>query len=352
MASRFGERRLEEGAPQTIAWASVSVVVTEVIRMQLRRRDLTVSKNDLPIFRRSSAAAVLLRSSVPSPPGCWLGGPPGRFPRQLRDSRRVTGDSQIRMTGSIPPVRPTGETTMAFLTRDPGMRTAHVNQKIRRSSTPGADPEGEKRLAHLMGVRDELIAKTAARKVRLSLLPRSPASPVVSPRAASAQDGRDRARVLPEVIRQHNLEGAAQGLRQSSVAPPGSGRLVGIPFVVSGAVVPRHRSGRWRGYPQRDHTSLVTKSINWAVLRIVALTTQTIGAATGVVGTMQDFKIGGSPNLFLDESWVLMDDTTPTREQFAGRACPHADRSNTAAVDVAATSLPAGQTLYTAVTRW
>lgn len=239
---------------------------------------------------------------------------------------------------------------MAFLTRDPGLRLAKVEGKIEDIVNTGVStPRAKKRLAHLMSIRDRLIAKTAAR--RGAALAAAAIPGVGGGLASSGIRGMDviEHEFSPEVIRQHNLEGTAQGLRQFSVAPPGSGRLVGIPFVVAGAVVPIIAVVGGVGTLGAS-TTLVTKSINWAVLRIVALTTQTIAAATGVVGAMEDFKIGGSPNLFLDESFVLMDDYDTDKEQFAGlRAYPVLIAPNTAQVDVAAFA-PAGQTLFSAVT--
>lgn len=239
---------------------------------------------------------------------------------------------------------------MSLFTRDPAVRLAKVQNRIEKIVNSGVSgPGAKKRLAKLMGLQNALIARTAARKG--AQLAASQVPGVAGGLASSGIRGMDviEHEFTPEVIRQHNLEGSAQGLRQFSVAPPGSGRLVGIPFVVSGAVIPVVSVTGGAGTLGAT-TSLVTKSINWAVLRIVALTTQTIAAATGVVGVMQDFKIGGSPNLFLDESWVLMDDYDTDKEQFAGlRAYPVLIAPNIAQVDVAAFA-PSSQVLYTAVT--
>lgn len=232
---------------------------------------------------------------------------------------------------------------------NPAERLAKVENRIERIINKGVStPRAKGQLARLMGVRDKLIAKTAAKKGAALAAASIPG--IAGGLASSGIRGMDviEHEFSPEVIRQHNIEGAAQGLRQSSVAPPGSGRLVPIPFVVAGAVNPVHAVVGGSA-AIGALTSLQTKAVNWAVLRIVALTTQTIAAATGVVGVMQDFKIGGSPNLFLDESFVLMDDYDTDKEQFAGlRAYPILISPNTAFVDVGAFA-PAGQTLYTAV---
>lgn len=231
----------------------------------------------------------------------------------------------------------------------PAERLDKVERKIERLMNKGVNtPRRKGRLARLMAVRDKLIAKTAAKKGAALAAASIPG--VAGGLASSGIRGMDviEHEFSPEVIRQHNLEGAAQGLRQSSVAPPGSGRLVPIPFVVSGSTTPVHAVVGGSA-AIGALTSLETKPVNWAVLRIVALTSQTIAAATGVVGVMQDFKIGGSPNLFLDESFVLMDDYDTDKEQFAGlRAYPILISPNQAFVDVGAYA-PSGQTLYTAI---
>lgn len=228
-------------------------------------------------------------------------------------------------------------------------RLQNIEGRINRLWSQGPrNPRQQGKLAKLMAVRDQIIAKSAAKKGAALAAASIPG--IAGGLASSGIRGMDviEHEFSPEVIRQHNLEGTAQGLRQSSVAPPGSGRLVPIPFVVAGAVNPVHAiTGGSAAIGTA--TDLQTKAVNWAVLRIVALTTQTIAAATGVVGVMQDFKIGGSPNLFLDESWVIMDDYDTDKEQFAGlRAYPILISPNTAFVSAAAFA-PSGQVLYTGV---
>lgn len=231
----------------------------------------------------------------------------------------------------------------------PAERLSKIERRIERLVNKGVGtPHQKGKLARLMAVRDKLIAKTAARKGAALAAASIPG--IAGGLASSGIRGMDviEHEFSPEVIRQHNLEGAAQGLRQQSVAPPGSGRLVPIPFVQEGSVTPVHALTGGSGAIGAT-VSLVTKPVNWAVLRIVALTTQTISGSTGTVGVMQDFKIGGSPNLFLDESWVLMDDYDTDKEQFAGlRAYPILISPNTAFVDVAAFA-PGGSQLYTSV---
>jgi hypothetical protein len=230
----------------------------------------------------------------------------------------------------------------------PAERLGNIEARIEKLTNKAPSPRRNARLARLHAVRDKLIAKTAARKGAALAAASIPG--IAGGLASSGIRGMDviEHEFSPEVIRQHNLEGAAQGLRQSSVAPPGSGRLVPIPFVVDGSTNPVHAITGGAG-AIGALTNLQTKPVNWAVLRIVALTTQTIAAATGVVGVLQDFKIGGSPNLFLDESFVLADDYDTDKEQFAGlRAYPILISPNTAFVDAGAFA-PASQVLYMAV---
>lgn len=231
----------------------------------------------------------------------------------------------------------------------PRERLAHLDNRIagiQRSGRGG--PQAAGALARLSRKRDIIIAKEAAKKGAALAAASIPG--LAGGLASSGIRGMDvvEHEFTPEVIRAHNLEGAAQGLRQSSVAPPGSGRLVPIPFVVSGAVNPVHTLVGGAAAIGAT-TNLVTVSVNWAVLKIVALTTQTVAGATGVIGVMQDFKIGGSPNLFLNEDWVLMDDYDTDKEQFAGlRAYPVLISPNTAQVS-AASFAPASQSLYAAI---
>jgi|GEM_PF-3468228 hypothetical protein len=200
------------------------------------------------------------------------------------------------------------------------------------------------RINKLMQLRDTLIAKSAAKKGAALAAASIPG--VAGGLASSGIRGMDvvEHEFGPQVIRDHNVDGAMQGLRQSSVAPPGSGRLVPINFVVAGATNPMHElltpAAAVPGIGANQ--AWVTQSINWAVLRIVGLTTQTLAAIGGSFGLMQDFRIGGSPNLFLVEDWVLMDDYDTDKEQFTGlRAYPILIAPNTALL-TAACSAPTG----------
>lgn len=212
-----------------------------------------------------------------------------------------------------------------------------LEQKIENLIAKGvSSPQEKYRLAELMAARDKHIAKAAAKQGAQLAAASIPG--VAGGLASSGIRGMDvvEHEFTPEVIRNHNLEGAQQGLRQVSIAPPGSGRLVPINFFTSGGSNPVHTITTGNNAIGTS-TSLVTNSINWAVLRIVAMTTQTSTGTTGAFGLMQDFKIGGSPNLFLSETWVVMDDYDVDKEQFTGlRAYPVLISPNTAQVTVAA----------------
>ncbi len=227
-------------------------------------------------------------------------------------------------------------------------RLSAIDEKLGELYNKPASPARAGRIAELMSARDRLIGQLAAKKGAALAAASIPG--LAGGLASSGIRGMDvvEHEFSPEVLRQHNLEGAAQGLRGMSVAPPGSGRLVSIPFCASGSTNPIQDLTGGAGVIGTAGT-IYTASINWAVLRIVALTTQTIAAATGVVGVMQNFKIGGSPNLFLSENYVLMDDYDVDKEQFAGlRAYPVLIAPNVAQVQVA-TFAPAAQHLYCAV---
>lgn len=219
-----------------------------------------------------------------------------------------------------------------------------LNSKIERLMEREPTKMRLRRMKRLMDLRDTFIAKQAAKKGAALAAASIPG--VAGGLASSGIRGMDvvEHEFGPAVIRDHNVDGAMQGLRQTSVAPPGSGRLVPVNFVVAGTTAPVLTRPGATGIGATQ--ALVTIAVNWAVLRIVALTTQSTPAATGVLGVMQDFKIGGSPNLFLTEDWVLMDDYDVDKEQFTGlRAYPILISPNVAQVSAAAYA-PATQTLY------
>lgn len=220
--------------------------------------------------------------------------------------------------------------------RGPEAKIDSLERRIERLMEKGVTTPSQKgRMAELVAARDQLLAKQAAKQGAALAAASIPG--LAGGLAGSGIRGMDviEHEFTPEVIRQHNLEGAAQGLRQTSIAPPGSGRLVPINFVVAGTVLPVQTITTGNNAVGAT-TALVTQSINWAVLRIVALTTQSATGTTGAYGLMQDFKIGGSPNLFLVEDWVLADDYDVDKEQFAGlRAYPVLIAPNTAQITVA-----------------
>jgi len=213
-----------------------------------------------------------------------------------------------------------------------------LNTRIQNLMVKNATRGRLRRINKLMQLRDTLIAKQAAKKGAALAAASIPG--VAGGLASSGIRGMDvvEHEFGPQVIRDHNVDGATQGLRQSSVAPPGSGRLVPINFVLAGQTNPVHELFGPAAPPGVGaNLALVTQSINWAVLRIVGLTTQTTPALAGCFGVMQDFRIGGSPNLFLVEDWVLMDDYDTDKEQFTGlRAYPILIAPNTALITAAA----------------
>jgi len=226
-------------------------------------------------------------------------------------------------------------------------RSGKINQLEKRISqviAGGANtPQKKYRLAELMAARDKLIAKAAAKKGAALAAASIPG--VAGGLASSGIRGMDvvEHEFTPEVVRGHNLEGAAQGLRQTSVAPPGSGRLVPIPFVAAGAVDPVVVLTGGAANVIGAQIARVTTAVSWAVLRIVALTTQILQAPTASAGLMQDMRIGGSPNLFLVEDWVTMDDYDVDKEAFVGlRAYPVLISPNTALITLAARGGTAG----------
>ena len=213
---------------------------------------------------------------------------------------------------------------------------AGIEAKLNELYQKPASSRNTRQIAKLMQARDAILAKAAAKKGAMLAAASIPG--LAGGLASSGIRGMDvvEHEFTPQVMRDYNVDGAAQGLRQMSVAPPGSGRLVAIPFVAAGAVVPVHILTGSGAAGVGATTNLVTNSVNWAVLRIVALITQVNAPTATDFGVMQDFRIGGSPNLFLPEDWVLMDDYDTDKEQYAGlRAYPIMISPNTALISVA-----------------
>jgi hypothetical protein len=229
--------------------------------------------------------------------------------------------------------------------RPDSVRVENINDRIEKLIRRGVNsPREHGKLAKLMAIRDQLIAREAARKGAAMA-----SAGQIGGIAGSGIRGVDviEQEFTPEVIRQHNVEGAAQGSRATFLAPPGSGRLVTIPFVVSGATTPV-QAITGGSAAIGSSTNLVTQAVNWAILKIVAFTCQSAAGTTGSFAVVQDLKIGGSPNLFLTEDWILADEFDVDREAYAGlRAYPYLVSPNTASLTVAAYA-PAAQTVYLA----
>lgn len=239
------------------------------------------------------------------------------------------------------------DASFGILGLSPVENLARIQQRIQDITLAGArTPALQAELRRLNGARDMLLIKAGARKG--AAMAAGSGLGIAGGLASSGIRGMDvvEQEFTPEVIRQSNVDGAAQGLRQFSVAPPGSGRLVNINFVASGSNVPVNAVTAGSSVIGTS-SDLVTTSVNWAILRIVGLVTQySISSGIGF-GVMQDFKIGGSPNLFLYESWVSMDDYDVDKEQYAGlRAYPVLIAPNTAQITIAGYGGGATPTLY------
>lgn len=147
----------------------------------------------------------------------------------------------------------------------------------------------------------------------------------------------------PQVIQQHNVDQANQGLRWSVNTPPPSGNLTSIPFVTSGATNPVINLTAGAAGVIGATSNLVTEAVSWAILRITALTTQTLAAATGSTPVVQDLKVGGSANLLLSENWMDATQFDVDRDGFMGlRSNPMLRSPNVAQISVAARGGTAG----------
>jgi hypothetical protein len=144
----------------------------------------------------------------------------------------------------------------------------------------------------------------------------------------------------PDVIAAHNAQMAAQGLRYQVDAPPPSGQLAPIPMVVTGLTNPIHNvtAGAAFGLIGAS-TNLVSETISWAVLKVLALTSQIFATPTSSTVVCQDFKMGGGPNLFLPENWVDASQFDVDNDSFVGlRGQPVLRSPNTMQLTVAARS--------------
>jgi len=147
----------------------------------------------------------------------------------------------------------------------------------------------------------------------------------------------------PEVIQQHNVNQAQQGMRWSVNTPPPSGNLTTVPFVVAAATNPVQSITAGGAGAIGVTAALVTQSVSWAILRIVAMTTQTLNAPTGSTAVVQDLKVGGSANLLLSENWMDATQFDVDRDGFVGlRSNPMLRSPNTAQISVAGRGGTAG----------
>lgn len=100
---------------------------------------------------------------------------------------------------------------------------------------------------------------------------------------------------------------AGGGMRFGVQSPPGSGRLMSLPMYASGSTSPRQVFTVPVGGTATAVT-VFTETTSYAVVRIVGFRTSLRGTgidattAVGGIGTVEDFKIAGSPNLFLHEN--------------------------------------------------
>lgn len=207
-----------------------------------------------------------------------------------------------------------------------------LNGKIEQLIQGGVSSAQQKGLlSRLFKARDSIIARQGAAQAQMAI----PGGGL----ASSGIRGMDviEHEFTPGVITDHNMSGDAQGQRYTSQAPPGSGRLVPVPFVVAAGVNPGHNLLTGAAGVIGAQTAVVTTAINWAIVRIVACTTQTFVTATGGAGLMQDLRIGGSPNLFLVEDWVIMEEYDIDRDSNPGlRAYPVLRSPNTGLLTLAA----------------
>lgn len=132
---------------------------------------------------------------------------------------------------------------------------------------------------------------------------------------------------------------AGAGLIAQYAAPAGSGRKCKLTFYASGTTNPRNTLTVPAGLISTG-TVLTTEDTPWAVLRVVGFTTSTYGTdtAAGAIALVEDLKIRGGANLFMNENPTPAADYDAQKDDFVGlRDYPTLRSPNTASVTVYAT---------------
>lgn len=215
-------------------------------------------------------------------------------------------------------------------------KIAHLENAINKiMSKKAQSPRDKRKLADLVGSRDRLLVKAAARRGAEYAAGIPGTHGGIAGAGIRGDAGLIEREFGPEVVGAHNLEQAQQGQRFQAVVPPGSGRLISIPFVLAATpTVPVVNLVTAAGLGATQN--LVTVANSWAVLQIVGLQTQSaiVGANTAT-GLMQDLRIGGSANLFMSEDWIIMDEFDVDSERYGGlRAYPVLRSPNTGLISL------------------
>lgn len=129
------------------------------------------------------------------------------------------------------------------------------------------------------------------------------------------------------------------GQRFSAVAPPGSGRLTRLTMYQSGSTNPRNALTVPSG-GITTATQLISEDIPYAEVKIVGFVTSTFGSAleTACIALVEDLKIKGGSNLFLNDNPHPATNYDSANDQYAGlRSYPKLRSPNQATVNVYAT---------------
>lgn len=234
-------------------------------------------------------------------------------------------------------------------------RIAHLEQKINEimelATRSPLTPAQKRHLVQLQADRDKSLIRAAAKRGADIAQGGVPGvSGGVQGAGIRGDAGLIERDFGPQVVASHNAEQAQQGFRGMAYAPPGSGRLVTVPFIVDGAVgnimdvplialIGGGAGTGLNGAPVVVGTAvtLLTRPINYAALQTVGLQTQSHSTGAGIINLMRQLRIEGSATLFMSERWLLMDEFDVDQQRYGGlRAYPVLRSPNQAQIQIAA----------------
>lgn len=142
----------------------------------------------------------------------------------------------------------------------------------------------------------------------------------------------------PAVLAQMRRLQAADGLRFSANAPPGSGRLTNIPFYADVDVGNPRNALTVPAGGLSAATTLRTKNLPYATCVLTGFGTTLYGtdAANNAVGLVRNLQVEGGTNLFLANNWLEASNFADRQALQGLRSYPQLQTTNNGQVEVAA----------------